>query len=217
MNPWIEVAGRFHPVILHTPIGLLTGLAALELILLFAKGEGWLGAVRVLAFLTAGSAVAAAVTGYLLSIEGGGKDYGGDTITWHFYLGIAVAVSCCLLFIASSAGGAWARRGLLVLTLGILTPGAHLGGTVTHGEDFLFGPLSKDEAKPQKPAGPQTQFSLVIEPILTDKCVQCHGENKSKGGLRLDSAKAIMDGGDSGRPIEPGNPAVSPQKRKSAS
>lgn len=209
MNPWIEVAGRFHPVILHTPIGLLAGLAALELVLLFAKGEGWLGAVRVLSFLAAGSAVAAAVTGYILSLEGGGKDYAGDTITWHFYLGIAVAVACSLLFIASIAGGAWARRGLLAVALGLLFPAAHLGGTVTHGENFLFAPLSRGEAKPQKPAEPRTQFGLVIEPILADKCVQCHGENKSKGGLRLDSAKAIMEGGDSGRPVEPGNPAVS--------
>src|SRR5687768_6914537 len=49
-------------------------------------------------------------------------------------------------------------------------------------------------------------FEEQVRPILATKCLQCHGEEKQKGGLRLDSPDAILAGGDSGPAIEPGKP-----------
>src|SRR5688572_18226990 len=49
-------------------------------------------------------------------------------------------------------------------------------------------------------------FEERVRPILATKCLQCHGEEKQKGGLRLDSPDAILAGGDSGPAIEPGKP-----------
>ena len=45
-----------------------------------------------------------------------------------------------------------------------------------------------------------------IKPILRERCFACHGALKQNGGLRLDSAALVTQGGDSGAAIEPGKP-----------
>ncbi len=52
-------------------------------------------------------------------------------------------------------------------------------------------------------------FAKDVEPILATSCYSCHGEKKQKGGLRLDSKSAAMQGGDNGPPILEGNGAGS--------
>ena len=41
-------------------------------------------------------------------------------------------------------------------------------------------------------------FSAHLQPILADYCVSCHGAEKSKGKLRLDSFEHVFKGGDNG-------------------
>jgi len=45
---------------------------------------------------------------------------------------------------------------------------------------------------------PDTFFETKIRPLLAENCHRCHGEEKAKGGLRLDHIEAITKGGDSG-------------------
>lgn len=54
-------------------------------------------------------------------------------------------------------------------------------------------------------------FEQKIRPILANNCYKCHAEEtgKSKGGLKLDTAKATLLGGDSGKGIVPGDPEKS--------
>jgi mono/diheme cytochrome c family protein len=52
-------------------------------------------------------------------------------------------------------------------------------------------------------------FESEIRPVLISKCIQCHGAKKQEGGLRLDSAEALLTGGDSGAAIEIGKPQSS--------
>src|SRR5262245_17724882 len=47
-------------------------------------------------------------------------------------------------------------------------------------------------------------FPRDIQPLFSDKCVKCHGAEKQKGGLRLDSKAAAFKGGDDGKVIVPG-------------
>ncbi|MFM8538329.1 MAG: DUF1549 domain-containing protein, partial [Planctomycetaceae bacterium] len=50
-----------------------------------------------------------------------------------------------------------------------------------------------------------------IHPVLAARCVSCHGPEKQKGGLRLDSREFAIAGGESyGPAIVPGNAAESP-------
>ncbi|MCP4848471.1 MAG: DUF1553 domain-containing protein [Verrucomicrobiaceae bacterium] len=44
-------------------------------------------------------------------------------------------------------------------------------------------------------------FSGEVQPIFARHCHKCHGEDKQKGGLRLDSVVGVRKGGDSGEPL----------------
>jgi mono/diheme cytochrome c family protein len=55
------------------------------------------------------------------------------------------------------------------------------------------------------------QFEREVRPVLAEHCFQCHGQEKQKGGLRMDRRPALLSGGDSGEPaILPGKSAESP-------
>lgn len=48
-------------------------------------------------------------------------------------------------------------------------------------------------------------YQKQIKPILTSRCVSCHGVLKQEGNLRLDTAAQAIKGGDSGAAITPGD------------
>lgn len=52
----------------------------------------------------------------------------------------------------------------------------------------------------------KTVFQHVLMPIFEAKCNNCHNEDKSKGGLRMDSFALLLQGGDSGAGLVPGKP-----------
>ncbi len=52
-------------------------------------------------------------------------------------------------------------------------------------------------------------FVNKVKPLLDLRCVSCHGAEKQKGGLRLDSRAAALKGGENGPALIPGKPAQS--------
>jgi cytochrome c553 len=52
-------------------------------------------------------------------------------------------------------------------------------------------------------------FETKVRPILVTHCVNCHGKDKQKGELRLDSKAGFLKGGESGPLLVPGEPAKS--------
>ncbi len=65
--------------------------------------------------------------------------------------------------------------------------------------------------RPASAAGPtltpeqEKFFESRIRPVLLEHCVECHGPQKQKAGLRLDSREALVKGGESGAVVEAGN------------
>src|SRR5439155_9349975 len=47
-------------------------------------------------------------------------------------------------------------------------------------------------------------YAKDIRPIFEASCFRCHGEEKQKGELRLDSLQAVLKGGEDGKVIVPG-------------
>ena len=43
-----------------------------------------------------------------------------------------------------------------------------------------------------------------VKPVLAKNCYACHGPEKQRGGLRLDTAAAALEGGNSGPALVPG-------------
>jgi hypothetical protein len=46
-------------------------------------------------------------------------------------------------------------------------------------------------------------YAAQVKPILTQHCVECHGNDKPRGGLRLDTAAAVLKGGKGGPVVVP--------------
>jgi hypothetical protein len=52
-------------------------------------------------------------------------------------------------------------------------------------------------------------YAADIKPILEKSCTKCHGADKQKGKLRLDSLEATLKGGEDGKVVIPGKSAES--------
>lgn len=52
-------------------------------------------------------------------------------------------------------------------------------------------------------------YATDIKPIFEENCFKCHGAEKQKAKLRLDSLEAALKGGEDGKVIKPGDSAKS--------
>ena len=52
-------------------------------------------------------------------------------------------------------------------------------------------------------------YAADIKPIFEKSCIKCHGPEKQKGKLRLDSLAATLKGGEDGKVVEVGESAKS--------
>jgi hypothetical protein len=65
-------------------------------------------------------------------------------------------------------------------------------------------------ASDSKPMAEQLRFfEEKVRPLLAENCFKCHGAEKQKGSLRLDSLATILAGGESGPAVVPGKPEES--------
>lgn len=202
-----EFIGRFHPLLVHLPIGILLVALVLQLLSSKAKYAGAAPAVNI-AFLLGGiSAVVSCITGYLLSLSG---DYDEDTVSLHMWMGIGVAFVSGVLYYARIKNTTQRTANLMGggLFLLIMITG-HLGGTLTHGEGYLTSALvsnNADSLTQKKIADIQQAlvYADLVQPLLQAKCYSCHSSKKQKGKLRLDKPDLIMKGGEDGVIIAPG-------------
>jgi len=199
--------GRFHPVFVHLPIGILLFSA----LLFFAAKKQKFAAVStaVAPALAVGSffSILSCITGYLLSIS---DAYNESIVFKHQWLGIATAITSIVCYIAYQKKFKYAGALIVVLTALIIITG-HNGGNLTHGEDYLTAPLSntKNDKKVIANINEAIVYKDVIEPILAAKCYSCHGDSKQKGKLRLDLPNYIMEGGEEGKVLTPYQPGSS--------
>src|SRR5215471_3091786 len=75
----------------------------------------------------------------------------------------------------------------------------------------LLAPSLRAADEPALPPAAKTKvdFARDIEPLLTKRCVICHGAQQQMSGLRLDQKDAALKGGKSGADILPGKSAES--------
>lgn len=152
------------------------------------------------------------ITGWILSLT---DDYDKRLVSWHMWMGIATAFTSLLLY-AKSVNPKFgiSRKLLTLILLTLILVTGHLGGSLTHGSDYLTKPLAdvfgKDTLanaviKPIPNVQEAYVYNDVVKPILQTKCYSCHGENKQKGKLRMDDSLLLMKGGKDGKVIHAGN------------
>jgi len=208
--------GHFHPVLVHLPIGFLLLLGALELLShhpRFRQANAGTGVILGLSVLTA---LATVLAGWLLAGAGG---YDENLLCIHRWTGVGVAVACALTWILWQRAVIRAYRFSLFLTVALVGASGHFGGSLTHGSDFLtkHAPAFLRRWMPASPAGPnggnaggqsakEDLFAGHVQPVFTKYCAECHGPEKAKGGLRLDSHAGVLKGGANGPIVLPGKP-----------
>ena len=73
--------------------------------------------------------------------------------------------------------------------------------------------LARGASSPPAPAAVSPEavefFEKKVRPVMADHCFQCHGPDKQKSGLRLDSRAAVLKGNDAGPVVTPGEPEKS--------
>jgi uncharacterized membrane protein len=206
---WLQFLGRFHPLLVHLPIGFIVLLPVLEFAGMKRQSlREAAGFVLQIAFATC---VLAIIFGLLLAYGSGEI---GTTVTRHMRGGIVLAIELllCLVVRQSWLAGPQPRSYFIPLTIVLVTLAwtAHHGGSLTHGSDYLtryMPPTLKRVLAPSAVVShPNSFFARHIYPVLDTKCVACHGTNKEQGGLRLDSYESLMAGGKDGIVIAPKNP-----------
>ena len=209
-----DFIGRFHPVFVHLPIGILLIACFFQWMMIKERFAVLQPAIPVTLFWGMISAVASCISGYLLSTSG---DYDVQLVSRHQWLGISVAVVSLILYVLHkrSVSGRTARIVSLVLFL-LITITGHLGGSLTHGSTYLTEGLNTSAADKKGaaiPPIPNIQEAVVyndmVQPLLEARCYSCHGPNKKKGKLRLDTEEFILKGGEDGKAIIAGDAEAS--------
>jgi len=203
---FMDFFGRFHPLLLHLPIGILV-FAYLQWIFDIWKKKSEPTDLRFALSLGCITAIFSAWSGWILAGNGG---YDQELLDWHKYLGIGTAVGSLVLL-----GAYYFKIGAKVF--GVLFTGfmlllgatGHYGGSLTHGKDFLIKNVSKDEVKKVSDIQEAHIFNDIVMPIFERKCVSCHNPEKSKGDLLFHNLEGWQKGGKHGEVLKAGFPTES--------
>ena len=202
---FVLALGRFHPLILHLPIGALLLTFFLDVMGRLKKRYPKTTIKYALGFSSFFS-ILACILGYFLSLEGG---YSEDVLDIHFWTGIASAILITILFFLANKKGKFIKQlffPLFVLTIIGISVAGHFGSVLTHGDNYIteyIKPLPK--AKTITHIDSLKMYDDVVLKIFDDKCIQCHNTSKRKGELALHSKESILKGGESGDVITLGN------------
>ena len=198
----LEYLGNFHPLFIHLPIGIL---AVFLIIGLFASRDKLLDAlqiIKMMLLISALSATISSISGYVLSNSG---SYDVQLMSFHRWSGIGLTILNWIIYfkidylLKTSIRIYRSSFGVVIIAL---TLTGHAGGSLTHGSDFLNPPSPAQWF--DSGAGEQNHIFMsstafeATSAIMEKKCFVCHGKNKQKAGLRLDSREAMELGGDNG-------------------
>ena len=212
-SKWVPFLGRFHPVLLHLPIGIFAAVVLLEAYLFIRPVSRVPEKIHFLLSAAFYTTVFSSLFGIFLSWEGG---YDGNAVGFHKWAGVVTArLILALDWLARSRESEphklpTAYLAGLVVTILAMTITGHQGGNLTHGSDFLtqHNPFAAPKEEVAITADTPV-FVSHIQPVLEDYCVQCHNPEKIKGELRLDTFEMIMAGGVNGDALVSGDSATS--------
>jgi uncharacterized membrane protein len=209
MTDWAIFLGRFHPLVLHFPIGLLAGAYLLTLLARRPGLARYEGAAAIMVQLGALGTVLSAILGYLLALEGG---YDATVVGLHRWSGITLAaLSIVLAWMVRRPVQPRAYLPLFTAATALLFWVGHLGGTLTHGSGYLvahapapvralFGAEAGtgDGSLVVEDIGGAVVLEDLIIPVLEASCTECHNPIKRKSDLDLTTADGLFTGGELG-------------------
>ncbi|MCP5538540.1 MAG: hypothetical protein H7A53_13735 [Akkermansiaceae bacterium] len=213
--------GRFHPMVVHLPIGLIFLVPLLE----------WFGrrdstaylreAAPLVLWLALLGALGSTVAGYLLMI---GEESESPLMNYHLWSGVGVGVAILLALIFRLTDKVGAYLLCLAASLFLTAAAGHFGAGLVHGPTYLTAhapgwlewlkpilslgmaepkeeepPLDPVTGEPEEGEGEKAfddklVFADFVMPVMEAKCTECHNAEKTKGKLRLDTHEFILTG-----------------------
>ena len=203
--------GRFHPLIVHIPIGFLAIAILFKILDIRSQSSIYRPALKVTLLLSAVMTVVTCITGLLLSVAG---TYPVDELDRHKWSGILLALFTIGWYMIEFQWNtkSWINYGVVAITSVFLFVTGHRGGVLTHGDNYLWEglPVAWQQFLGHDPyEAEKLEFDIssldsalvyedIIAPILEARCYSCHSDRKQKGELRLDNPDMIRKGGESG-------------------
>ncbi len=207
-NTFVFFLGRFHPIILHLPIGALIVLFFMEIINAVRSKLNLDTACNLLLWFSVISIIPTITLGFLLGSSG---SYDDELLNSHKWLGWFTALISIWLVVFRQ------KRPLLnpndvtkfykiflFVNVVLLSLAGHYGGYLTHGEDYLtkYMPSAmksvldiydgdKEYLVINQAVDSTSEEALYyknyIQPIMKTYCYECHGGKKQKGEMRFDT------------------------------
>lgn len=218
VSDFVLFLGRFHPLLVHFPIGFLFFALILEIGSKWKKNKNLSAVIPLALFCGAISALLASVLGYMLSQSG---DYQEEMLNTHLWLGVATTSIAFLTWTIRTEkiktplnNSEKSNTTILILIILLVSITGHYGGNLTHGSNYLtkYAPFYKADKIVLAPIAKLEDavvFDYLVQPILHNKCASCHNSSKKKGNLSLEDSIAIKKGGENGKVIEAGKALAS--------
>ena len=198
-NTFAFFIGRFHPIILHLPIGGLVALFVMELINSYRPKLNLDSACSILLWFSVVTVIPSAILGFILASSG---NYDDELLNLHKWLGWLTALVCVwLLYFKLKSKKTY--KVLLYTNVIFLLVAGHFGGQLTHGKDYLtkYMPISMKKVlnidhdknylvvdrKVDSFSMDAIYYTNQIKPIIENYCYKCHGQEKQKGDMRFDN------------------------------
>ena len=211
--------GRFHPLLVHLPIGFLILAILIEIYCSIFKIRINPSIINFTWFVAFFSSVLTTILGLLIAETG---HYIDENLSMHKIFGLSLTgitfISWFLrLSIFSNLFSSSLKTLSNVIVVVLLTLTGHYGGNLTHGETYLvdYAPEQIKELVVNKNKNIELEIDSVkiyndlIQPIFNQKCVSCHNKEISRGNLNMDSYSNLLKGGSSGNPINKSDPRKS--------
>jgi len=204
-----ELIGRFHPLIVHLPIGIIVLAFLMELASRIKRFSHLKLALPFVLQMAIATALVALFTGWVMPKEG---DFDEVLVDQHFWSSVALTVGIVLVYILQQTKKEGLEKfyfPMFLLTISLLGLTGHFGGSLTHGVDHLTKTIASKESLQVNDVNTLVVYTGIIVPILQKKCNSCHNEGKQKGGLVTSTPEGLQKGGDGGEIIQAGAPANS--------
>jgi uncharacterized membrane protein len=138
---WVKWMGRFHPVAVHLPIGLLLAAFLAEMLGIPSDRSWFCDAARYCVAVGALGALVAAPLGWAAA---GWPDDDTSLLATHRFLGTSTAIWALLAFAASewshrvkNRRPAWLRRFALFVSAVLVSITGHFGGMLVYGSQYF--------------------------------------------------------------------------------
>ena len=202
-NTFLFFLGRFHPILLHLPIGGLIALFVMEIVNGYRPKLNLDSGCKILLWFSIITIIPTTILGFFLASN---ASYDDELLNIHKWLGLLTAFTCIWLYFLRNRDNKKSikqYRYVLYSNVIFLSLAGHFGGMLTHGEDYLTKYMPEGmknvfnidqeenylvvERKTDPSSIELTYYTNEVQPVIENYCYKCHGEEKQKGEMRFDN------------------------------